>query len=62
MGSGRLLDHRVLLGIPVPSSRQRGLSDGSAKLIAANKDEYFWNVLSKTSAKITSKFYLYGMA
>ena len=41
MGSGRLLDHRVLLGIPVPSSQQRGSSDSSAKLIAASKDEYF---------------------
>ena len=41
LGSGRLLDHRVLLGIPVPSSRQRGLGDSSAKIISASKDEYF---------------------
>jgi hypothetical protein len=41
LGSRRLRDHRVLLGIPIPSSRQQGLGDNSAKLIVASKDEYF---------------------
>ena len=30
--SGRLLDHRVLLGIPIPSSQQQGLTDQPAML------------------------------